>query len=203
LEKLTVVAPMELQDIIHRIRAAARPAKALVEMLPADGSDPRTYWAQQVRRQVDAWNAVIDKYLRPVEILAASPPQLMSLGESVHEFRREAIAATFSLPNIATGNIARLPSLLAFHLRRDEPAIPEPVRVWLDELVAEAARSRQNAEQQLAQIEDLSRRIQQLERGMGMRFLYDEQRRIFAIGYQVVSGVWIPLSTICSPVKRG
>jgi cellobiose phosphorylase len=185
LEKLTVVAPMELQDIIHRIRAAARPAKALVEMLPADGSDPRTYWAQQVRRQVDAWNAVIDKYLRPVEILAASPPQLMSLGESVHEFRREAIAATFSLPNIATGNIARLPSLLAFHLRRDEPAIPEPVRVWLDELVAEAARSRQNAEQQLAQIEDLSRRIQQLERGMGMRFLYDEQRRIFAIGYQV------------------
>ena len=185
LEKLTLVAPMELQDVIHRIRAATRPAKALVEMLPADGSDPRTYWAQQVRKQVDAWNALIDKYLRPVEILAASPSLLMSLGGSVHEFRREAISATFSLRNIATANIASLPSLLAFQLRRDEPGIPEPVRVWLDELATEAARARQNAEQQQAQAEDLVRRIQELERGMGMRFLYDAQRRIFAIGYQV------------------
>jgi hypothetical protein len=48
--------------VIHRIRAAARPAKVLVESLSADGSDPRTYWAQQVGKQVDAWNAVIDRY---------------------------------------------------------------------------------------------------------------------------------------------
>lgn len=185
LDKLTAEAPMDLQDVIHRIRSATRPAKVLIEMLPADGSDPRTYWAQQVGKQVDAWNAVIDKYLRPVEILAASPPQLMSLGESVHEFRREALAATFSLRNIATANIARLPSLLALHHRRDEPGVPETLRAWLDELAAEATPARQNAEKQLAQVEDLIRRIQVLERGMGMRFLYDEQRRIFAIGYQV------------------
>ena len=185
LEKLTAEAPMELEDVIHRMRSAVRPAKVLAEVLPADGSDPRTYWAQQVGKQVDAWNAVIDKYLRPVEILAASPPQLMSLGESVHEFRREALASTFSLRNIATANISRLAALLEFHHRRDEPGVPEPLRVWLDELAAEAARSRQNAGEQLAQSEEIIRRIQQLERGMGMRFLYDEQRRIFAIGYQV------------------
>ncbi|MEQ1850376.1 MAG: glucoamylase family protein [Chthoniobacteraceae bacterium] len=185
LEKLTAQAPMELQDVIHRIRSATKPALALVQALPVEGSDPRTYWAQQVRKQVEAWNAIIDRYLRPVEILAASPPQLMSLGESVHEFRREALASTFSVQNIATGSIRRMPALLALHLRRDEPGIPEPVRVWLDELAASAPAARHNAEHQLAQIEAVSRRIQQLERGMGMRFLYDEQRRIFAIGYQV------------------
>ena len=185
LEKITAATPMDLEDVIYRIRSATRPAKALVQVLPADGTDPRTYWARQVAKQVEAWNAVIDKYLRPVEILAALPPQIMSLGESAHEFRREALAAIFSLQNIATTNIPRLSSLLAFQLRRDEPNVPEPVRVWLDDLAAEVARSRENAAQQLAQVDDVVSRIQQLERGMGLRFLYDEQRRIFAIGYHV------------------
>jgi cyclic beta-1,2-glucan synthetase len=178
-------APMDLEDVIHRIRAAARPAKVLVDSLSADEGDPRTYWAQQVGKQVDAWNAVIDRYLRPVEILAASPPQLMSLGESVHELRRGALGAAYSLRNIATGNITRLPALLSFHGRRDEPGVPEPLRAWLSDLAEAAADSRKNAEQQLEQVEELIRRIQELERGMGMRFLYDEQRRVFAIGYQV------------------
>ncbi len=185
LEKLTSGTPVDLEDVIYRVRSAARPAKALVQALPADGNDPRTYWVQQVQKQVGAWNAVIDKYLRLVEVLASSPQQLMSLGEFAHECRREALAATFSLRNIATANIPRLATLLAFQLRRDEPGVPEPVRVWLDELAVEVARSRQNAEEQLAQVEEIVGRIQRLESGMGLRFLYDEQRRIFAIGYQV------------------
>jgi cellobiose phosphorylase len=185
LDRLTAAAPVDLEDVIYRLRSAVRPAQALVQALPADGSDPRTYWAQQVAKQVDAWNGVIDKYLRPVEILAASPPQLMSLGESAHEFRREVLAGTFSLHSIATTNIPRLSALLAFQHRCDELNVPEPVRAWLGDLAIEVARAQQNAQQQMARVEDIVRRIQQLERGMGFRFLYDVQRRIFAIGYQV------------------
>lgn len=185
LDRLTAATPVDLEDVIYRIRSAVRPAQALVQSLPVDGNDPRTYWAQQVAKQVEAWNAVIDKYLRPVEILAASPPQLMSLGESAHEFRREVLAGIFSLRNIATTNIPRLPALLAFQHRCDELNVPEPVRAWLNDLGVEVARSQQNAQQQTAQVEDIVRRIQQLELRMGFRFLYDEQRRIFAIGFQV------------------
>ncbi len=185
LDKLTVAAPMDLEDVISRIRSALRPAKALVQSVPADGADPRRYWAEQIEKQVGAWNEVIDKYLRPVEILAASPPQLMSLGESVHEWRREVLAAVFSLQNMATSHIPRLSALLALQLGRDERNVPEPVRVWLDKLAEEVARSRENAVQQLALMEDVLSRIQELERGMGLRFLYDEKRRVFAIGYQV------------------
>ncbi|MCA1660574.1 MAG: hypothetical protein LC642_08595, partial [Verrucomicrobiaceae bacterium] len=57
LEKLTGGAAMDLEDVIYRIRSATRPAKALLQALPKDGSDPRTYWAQQVQKQVAAWNA--------------------------------------------------------------------------------------------------------------------------------------------------
>src|SRR5207245_1840594 len=52
-------------------------------------------------------------------------------------------------------------------------------------LVAEVDRSRQAASEQLAQLNELIVQSQQLEGGMGLRFLYDEERLIFAIGYQV------------------
>ena len=95
---------MELQDVIHRIRAADPACEgARGVACPRTAATREPTGRDKSRKQVDAWNAVIDKYLRPVEILAASPPQLMSLGESVHEFRREALAATFSLRNIADG----------------------------------------------------------------------------------------------------
>ena len=114
-----------------------------------------------------------------------SPSQLMSLGKASHESRREALAATFSLQNIATEGIPGLVPLLAFHGERERPELPQPVREWFDLLVTEAERSRQAASEQLAQLHELIAQSQQLENGIGLRFLYNEERRIFAIGYQV------------------
>src|SRR5207237_10367905 len=117
--------------------------------------------------------------------LMASASQLMSLGEASHESRREALAATFSLRNIATEGIPGLVPLLAFHGRREGPELPQPVRQWFDLLVTEVERSRQAASEQLAQLHELIAQSQLLESGMGLRFLYDEERRIFSIAYQV------------------
>ena len=115
-----------------------------------------------------------------------SPPaQLMSLGEATHESRREALAATFSLHNIAIESISGLVPLLPFYQRREDQEISSDVREWLDLLVTEVDRSRRNASEQLAQLDELIAQSRELEEGMGLRFLYDEERRIFAIGYQV------------------
>src|SRR6059058_3008124 len=185
LAELTTSQPANLEEVIVRLRAARSPAQNLLLFFHGRETDPRAYWAQQVAKQVAAWNALIDKYFRPVEILMASPSQLMSLGEASHESRREALAATFSLRNIATEGIPGLVPLLAFHGRREGPELPQPVRQWFDLLVTEVERSRQAASEQLAQLNELIVQSQQLEGGMGLRFLYDEERRIFAIGYRV------------------
>jgi cellobiose phosphorylase len=174
-----------LEEIILRLRAARAPAQDLLLLFHGLETDPRAYWAQQVAKQVAAWNAIIDKYFRPVEILMESPSQLMSLGKASHESRREALAATFSLQNVATEGIPGLVPLLAFHGEREGPELPQPVREWFDLLVTEAERSRQSASEQLAQLHELIAQSQQLENGIGLRFLYNEERRIFAIGYQV------------------
>ncbi len=185
LVSLTTGEPTNLEDIIVRLRAAREPAQDLAQRFRGREGDPRTYWSDQILQQVTAWNAVIDKYLRPVEILMTPPPQLMSLGEAAHESRRDALAATFSLRQIATEGIPGLVPLLAFHGRKEQPEIPDDVRDWLNSLVTEAEHSRQAASEQLAQLEDLLARCQKLGDEMGLRFLYDEDRRIFAIGYQV------------------
>ena len=185
LVELTTGQAANLEELILRLRAARPAAQDLLLFFQGPETDPRAYWAQQVAKQIAAWNAITDKYFRPVEILMAPPSQLMSLGEATHESRREALAATFSLRNIATEGIPGLVPLLAFHGEREGPDLPPPVREWFDLLVTEAERSRQAASEQLAQLNELIVQSQQLEGGMGLRFLYDEERRIFAIGYRV------------------
>ena len=185
LEGLTRDQPANLEEIIIRIRAARELAQDLLLHYRGQETDPRVYWAQQISKQVAAWNGVIDKYLRPVEILMSPPAQLMSLGEATHESRREALAATFSLRNIAIEGISGLVPLLPFYQRREDQEISRDVHEWLDLLATEVDRSRRNASEQLAQLDELIAQSQELEGGMGLRFLYDEERRIFAIGYQV------------------
>jgi cyclic beta-1,2-glucan synthetase len=185
LEGLTRDHSANLEEIILRMRAARQLAQDLLLHYRGQETDPRVYWSQQISKQVASWNGVIDKYLRPVEILMSPPAQLMSLGEATHESRREALAATFSLRNIAIEGIAGLVPLLPFYQRREDQEISRDIHEWLDLLVTEVDRSRRNASEQLAQLDELIGQSQQLEGGMGLRFLYDEERRIFAIGYQV------------------
>ncbi|MGI8890293.1 MAG: glucoamylase family protein, partial [Chthoniobacterales bacterium] len=185
LERMTASPPVNLVEVIARLRSAREPARELSETLFTDEGDPRGYWPRQIEKQILAWNEVIDRYLRPLEILAAAPPQLMSLGTAAHEDRREALAATYSLNNIAVSNLPGLAALMAFQNRRDELNLPPPVRDWLDVLVGAVTESAQNAGQELGRLNEIIRRTGEFERGMDLRFLYDEKRRIFAIGYQV------------------
>lgn len=187
LETLITNEPVDLEDIVYRLRSAGRPAKELVESLTSAGAtgDSRYYWAQQVENEVSAWNGVIDTYLRPLEILAAPPTQVLSIHESAHEWRREALASPFSLQSLATADVPRLALLLSYQSRASELNLPSPVAVWLDELSEAACQVRERAAQQIALAESVIRRLQTLASGMDMRFLYDSQRRLFATGYRV------------------
>src|SRR5438046_9679147 len=110
----------------------------------------------------------------------APPAQLMSLGEATHESRREALAATFSLRNIAIEGISGLVPLLAFHERREDLEIPAAVREWVALLVTEVEHSRRRASEELAQLGDLIAQSQQLECAMGVRFHYGKGGRLVA-----------------------
>src|SRR5205814_343277 len=57
---LTVDEPVNLEQIIVRLRAARPLAEELLLFFKGRETDPRAYWAQQVAKQVAAWKAIID-----------------------------------------------------------------------------------------------------------------------------------------------
>jgi cellobiose phosphorylase len=184
LEEIAGAEPRDLQEMISCVRAALQPAKNLALQIPHDSSNTTKYWAERICRAVEAWNGVIDDFLRPVEILGAAPTQLGSLGESAHERRRAALAATFSLKSLAMTEIPGMAELLMPD-GRDSASLPAHVREWLGVLKQETSRARENAQRQMEKIGKLLDAVRCLGEGMNLRFLYDEQRRLFSIGYHV------------------
>src|SRR5260370_15865652 len=135
LAELTAGQPANLEEVILRLREARSPAQDLLLFFHVPETDPRAYWAQQVAKQVAAWNVVIHKYFRPVEILMAPPSQLMSLGQAAHERRPNALAATFSLQNMATEGLPGLVPRISFHGQHEEPTLPQPAPQPLNPLM--------------------------------------------------------------------
>src|SRR5207302_978714 len=59
LVELTTGEPANLEEVILRLRAARPFAQDLVLFFKSRETDTRAYWAQQVAKQSEAWNAVI------------------------------------------------------------------------------------------------------------------------------------------------
>ncbi|MDQ3814483.1 MAG: glycosyl transferase, partial [Armatimonadota bacterium] len=199
--------PHEPLTIIQSLRAAVGPAQQVGEALcvrplprkpglrqqanlEAATTDPRfaisapSYWAAQVEQQIDIWLHVIDRYLTWMEILGEwSEADLLPLGEEAVRWRQETLASAPSLAALGRGDVPPLWALL--ERRRQIPDLPPPLAQKLDHLEAEFSRCRWLAGEMLAQAEALLDRARRLADEMDMRFLYDPERKLFPIGFNV------------------
>ncbi|MDQ3702961.1 MAG: glycosyl transferase, partial [Chloroflexota bacterium] len=142
------------------------------------------YWAQQVERQVAAALDIVGRYLWWVEPLVSQPEdRLKPLGEGAREWRRQALTHAPSLRALASGEFGPLTALLA--LRAYASELPGPLGVWLEQVGEATSRSRWLAGEQLARAQRLISQTDDLASDMNMRFLYDPERKLFAIGFNV------------------
>ncbi len=142
------------------------------------------YWARQVERQVAAAVDVIGRYLWWVEPLVSQPEdRLRPLGEAALEWRRQALSRAPSLRALASGEFGPLTALLA--LRAYASDLPGPLGAWLERVAEATSRSRWLAGEQLARAQQLIAQTEDLSSDMNMRFLYDPERKLFAIGFNV------------------
>ena len=68
------------------------------------------------------------------------------------------------------------------------PPAARPLFEWLDRLMESFARSRWLAGEILGSGERLIQDVRELSESLNMRFLYDPERRLFSIGYNVSEG---------------
>ncbi len=173
-------------EISERIQLAAEPARKLAQSLRWSASDAteRAYWFRGLENQIQTWIQYLDRYLGWTELLFAPPDEFLApLGLPVIQARRRLRLRLPSWGEVARGEVDGLQEIL-----RDHPAgstLAPKLTAWIQDLRARYATAQAASAQFLATAGGLAVRSENLAGGMNMRFLYDADRSLFSIGYQV------------------
>ena len=169
--------------LISRLRQALHSVEHLRSLSPWQEDGESAYWIGRLSRELNAWIELADRYLGWIDLLTL--PQDSSLavfGTNAAELRRTALLKTPSLRALAKDYPVAMESILAW---RGNPRLRPELSAWLDHLAAEYEKSRRAAAEAVDKIERLDKAADRMSAGINMRFLYDERRRLFAIGYSV------------------
>ncbi|MFN2273692.1 MAG: hypothetical protein ACK2TX_02480 [Anaerolineales bacterium] len=171
-------------EIAARIRKLQAPLHAYANQarehagLLAGGA----YWARQVDRQLSAWIALIDRYLPWMETLGQQDTDELSfLDEDLRQQVEAVLASSPSLAELAEDRIAILN-----HLREllDGEAVPE----WLPVVVHAYDEAKWLAGEMEARAGKLIEDARAYAAEINLGFLYDPERRLFAIGFNISQG---------------
>ncbi len=142
------------------------------------------YWAKQLQHQASAWLDIADRYLAWIDILAEkTEDDVAELGADTLEIFRESLHHVPSLQELAKGDQACIASLQT--IRRNTHADNVVLLDWIDRVVAAYDRAKWLAGEELALMEQLSQTCVDLSESINMRFLYNTERRLFSIGFNV------------------
>ncbi|MGO9410402.1 MAG: GH36-type glycosyl hydrolase domain-containing protein [Spirochaetia bacterium] len=174
--------PARFVDSLELLRVPEEELKAI-----AGPGEDRDYWAGQLSKQSSAWRHIADRYLGWMEILSEmSEEQIASLGPEAAEAVRADLSNAPSLSDLANGCVHCIPILQ--RMRDAAQASADPLSAWLDRVLQAFSTSRWLAGEILGLAERLITDCQRLSEQINMRFLYDPDRRLFSIGYNVSEG---------------
>ena len=172
---------VEGHALIGRLRMAQGPAKQLLEV--RSPGDERSYWASKFAQQLEFWITSIDRYLLWMEVLTQPPDSLVGeLGDEIVRMRRRAILVAPSLLELATQGCPQVDSIL---FKRGDPGVSPEIATWLNRLAATYGQCRTFAAQSAHNLKELGANANRIADGMNMKFLFDQNRELFGVGYAV------------------
>jgi cyclic beta-1,2-glucan synthetase len=172
-------------ELISRLRLAAVPMQQLAETRgwQTSSQDERAYWVGCLSRELGAWTDTVQRFLPWMEALMQPPDSILRvLGETAVRLRERALQSTPSLTDLAERTHTPVDTLLGM---RRIPGLPVQISAWLEHLSAEYERARVEASQTVELLRSVASHANALAAAIDMRFLYDQQTRLFAIGYAV------------------
>jgi len=181
--------PDRIADVIHLLRRVEGSVRILAAQAreSADVDAGASYWAGQMEKQVSAWLGITDRYCPWIEILDEKGERdLAQMGPDALPAFREGLHRAPSLLDLANGHS---PCIQIFRsIRETAPSPAGPLSEWLDRLLQAFAKSQWLAGEVLGLNERLIKDVRELSESINMRFLYDPERRLFSIGYNVSEG---------------
>ena len=169
--------------LIGRLRLAAISAKQLRDRRwDRDSTDERAYWSSRLVFQLESLLASVERYLEWMETLNRPTDSfLRSLGDDVVQLRRSAGRDVPSLASLAEREQGPIDVILA----RRAPDRSPKVAAWLEQLSGQYDRAQAHAAEQVRRLNALSDRASRMASEINMRLLYDGQRRLFGVGYEI------------------
>jgi cyclic beta-1,2-glucan synthetase len=144
------------------------------------------YWARQVERMCSARIDLIDRYLGWVEIIDEQQEWIESLDGDVRREIRSALQEAPSLRALASGD-SDVERAIDFLTQAGEER-PRDVEGWLKRVGESISDAKRLAGELCAQAEAIGEQTRKLSREINMRFLYDPERRLFSIGFNLSQG---------------
>jgi cellobiose phosphorylase len=194
----TPSAPLEgdLAAWVARWAQLAADAAAVADAVEAVPRAPQTedlrYWAAGLVVQTRATQADIDTLLPWVARLAEVPPAIAAPVRAAFGVPPEATIAVPSPAANLTWCAHHVPVIrrLRAALRTMDlaPADQQAAQTWLDDLHDAIAQAWTASEALTRHLREIARRAEVLTTGMRFGFLYDPERKLFTIGYNVTEG---------------
>jgi cyclic beta-1,2-glucan synthetase len=186
LSRLFKVPPKRLDEFIQRIRSAVSPTATLAHQLRSGSAvqDEPAYWAAKLEGDLTSWVTLIDRYLRWAEFLSAEPRETFTVvGAASVLARRDLFKQAPSLRELGEGKTQHIKDILDAGRGSDE--LPPHLKKMLDHFEKAYSDSRSSARETLAKSNKLMHDIRTFSSGVNMRFLYDPERRLFSVGFNV------------------
>ena len=177
--------PERAIDALRLLRQIGKDTEALAGgiLKEAAASSETAAWFHQWEDQVKAWTTITDRYCQWMEILAEG---IETHPAAALPIVQNALAQTPTLSDLAAGNV---PCIQALESIRDGSPAPEPsLREWIDRLLQAFSVSKWLSGEMLGMGRQLARDVRAVYEAVDMRFLYDRDRRLFSIGYNVTEG---------------
>ncbi|QVL35638.1 GH36-type glycosyl hydrolase domain-containing protein [Aminirod propionatiphilus] len=180
--------PDSVADRLHLLRQTGTPF-ALLSEKSADGSDEPgdvAYWTDQTARQVSALLNLADRYLCWIEMLAEkTEEEIRTLAPEALSSFRQALTRSPSLKELKEG---RDDGTLFLQALEKAPSVAENLSPWIGKLREALATSKWLAGEMAGLIEGLADESRELARSINMKFLYNTDRHLFSIGFNVSEG---------------
>lgn len=146
--------------------------------------EDKEYWLREIETQLNAWDAIISRYFSWVEILSSlSIEQLQLIDPQASQLMYQALSQKISLEIVANKDfLASFDRLITAAQRSD---LPKEIQTWGKKLQEALATAQWFAGEKLGLVAELIKEIDQFSQEMNLKFLYNSDRKLFVIGYNV------------------
>lgn len=172
-----------LVEIVESIKSALQVIQEC--QIVDSGEEPAwQYWFKQLSKQLAGWEDIIIRYYSWLDVLnELTREQLDRLDSQAWKWREDALAVSYSLQMIAEGALAKSFSML--QSASQNAGLPADLLAWGKRFQEALLKAQWLAGEKLGAAEEALKELDMVSQEMNLGFLYNQDRKVFAIGYNV------------------